>query len=292
MSTMRISVCVFFVLFAGRVLAREVVVPNVAAHSIGIGGVLWGTELRVTNLTGAAHTLTVKDWIGTPGWAPSTVIVPTFATVSVGGWSVFNFNPNVDSVVEDHPEPVFGAAVLDVDDGLTVQSGILAGPNPPIIPGGPGGGLRCPGWLGGYVYRLNTDGNCNQGSGPIADVVDGFFAATDQVDLLWLSTDDARRTNITFINPDVTGATMSVHLVSANGVVAQDVSVFVPARGIAQLTDVFRNSGAPIKAANDTMGASAARARVSSLTRFFALGYVISNGNNTVGISLPRRASP
>ena len=266
----------------------EAVVPNVVAHSVGVGGVLWGTELRVTNLTAAARGLTVKDWIGTTGWQTSSVLVAPQSTVSLGGWSVFN--PN--SVIEDHPEPVFGAAVLDVDDGLVVQSGILAGPNPSIPQVGPGAGSRCPGWRGGYSYRLNLDGSCNSGSGPIADLVSGFFAPSNEVDILWLSTDDDRRTNLSFINPDQSGATMTVQLLSADGSSAQSVSVYVPARGISQLTDVFRNGGTSVKAANDARGASAARARVSSSTRFYALAYIISNDNNTVGIGLPRLANP
>jgi hypothetical protein len=53
--------------------------------------------------------------------------------------------------------------------------------------------------------------------------------------------------------------------------------------------DVFCNAGAAVKAANDNVDESAARARISSSTRFFALAYVISN-DNTVGISLPRLA--
>lgn len=290
MSTMRISIAtVFFLLCFQTSLAREVVVPDIAAHSIGVGGVLWGSELRVTNLSGVARSFRVTDWIGTPGWQSSTVTVPAFATVSVGGWSVFN--SDLAANVEDHPEPVFGAAVLDVDDGLVVQSGVLAGPNPQVPQVGPGGGSRCPGWRGGYQYRLNLDGNCNSGSGPIADVVDGFFPPTAQVDLLWLSSDDDRRTNIAFVNPDPTGATFSVHLVSADGLTTRDVSVFVPARGIAQITDAFRGVGLDVKAANDNLGASAARARISSSSRFFALAYVISNENNTVGISLPRPAT-
>ena len=267
---------------------REAVMPDIAAHSVGVGGVLWGTELRLTNLTAVAHGLNVKDWVGTSGWQASAIVVPPNSTVSLGGWSVFN--PN--SVIEDHSEPVFGAAVLDIDDGLVVQSGILAGPNPSLPQVGPGGASRCPGWRGGYSYRLNLDGSCNSGSGPIADVVNGFFASSDEADILWLSTDDDRRTNITFINPDQSGATMTVQLTSADGGSAQSVSVYVSARGIAQLTDVFRNGGAAVKAANDSKGASAARAHVSSSTRFYALAYIISNDNNTVGIGLPRLAIP
>jgi hypothetical protein len=267
---------------------REAVVPNVVAHSVGFGGVLWGTELRLTNLTAAARGLNVKDWIGTSGWQASAVVVPPHSAVSLGGWSVFN----PSSVIEDHPEAVFGAAVLDIDDGLVVQSGILAGPNPSIPQVGPGGGSRCPGWRGGYAYRLNFDGSCNSGSGPIADVVSGFFASSDEVDILWLSTDDDRRTNISFINPDQAGATMTLQLVSADGDAAQAVTIYVPARGIAQLTDVFRSGGATVKAANDARGWSAARAHVSSTTRFYTSAYIISNDNNTAGISLPRISIP
>lgn len=275
--------------FAGRALARDVVVPNLVAHSIGIGGVLWGSELRVTNLTGAVLSLRVKDWIGTPGWQPSTISVPAFSAISIGGWDVFS--PNLASAVEDHPEPVFGAAVLDVDDGLAVQSAILAGRNPPILIT-LGGGRKCPGFLGGYFYRSDTTGNCNTGGGPVTDAVSDFFPASEQVDLLWLSTDVEHRTNISFINPDAGGATMLVRLVSANGLSAQDLSVFVPARGIAQITDVFRNAAPAVRAANDLLGMSAARAHISSSTRFFATAYVISNDNNTVGISLPRVGTP
>jgi hypothetical protein len=287
-STVRIGLSLLALLFAQRIPAAEVVIPDVVAHSIGIGGVLWGTEVRVTNLTGAPHSLTVKDWIGTPGWTPSTISVPAYSTVSVGGWDVFA--PNLASSIQDHSfGAVFGAAVLDVDDGLVVQSIVLAGPNPPIPPGpADGGTLKCPGWLGGYYYNPKYSGNCNTGSGPIADVVSGFFTATDQVDLLWLSTDDVRRTNVTFVNPDTTDATISVHFTAADGVTTADVGVFVPARGIAQLTDVFRNAAAAVKAANHAANASAARAHITSSTRFYALAFVISNDNNTAGISLPR----
>ena len=286
-SAVRIGLCVLSLFLARQMPAAEVVIPDVVAHSIGIGGVLWGTEVRITNLTAAPHSLTVTDWIGTPGWTPSTVSVPAFATISVGGWDVFA--PNLASSVEDHPEAVFGAAVLDVDNGLVVQSVVLAGlvPAPSNGPG-VGVGLKCPGWQGGYFFRSATGGGCNTGSGPIADVVSGFFAATDQVDLLWLSTDDVRRTNVTFVNPDTTGATMTVHFTGADGVTTADVGVFVPARGIAQLTDVFRNAAAAVKAANHAANASAARAHVTSSTRFYALAFVISNDNNTAGISLPR----
>lgn len=286
-SAARIGLCVLSLFLTRQMPAAEVVVPDIVAHSIGIGGVLWGTEVRVTNLTAAPHSLTVTDWIGTPGWTPSTISVPAFATVSVGGWDVFA--PNLASSVEDHPEAVFGAAVLDVDDGLVVQSVVLAGlvPAPSNGPG-VGVGLKCPGWQGGYFFRSATGGTCNTGSGPIADVVSDFFAAIDQVDLLWLSTDNVRRTNVTFVNPDTTDATISVHFTAADGVTTADVGVFVPPRGIAQLTDVFRNAAATVKAANDAASASAARAHITSSTRFYALAFVISNDNNTAGISLPR----
>lgn len=287
MSITRISLAALCaVILTSELHAREVVVPNVAGHTVGFGGILWGTELRVTNPTGLSGTVTVKDWIGTAGWQASSFTVPAFSTLSVGGWSLFN----PAAYVEDHPEPVFGAVVLEVDDPLIVQSGVLAGPNPDLPQVGPGGGLQCPGWGAGYQYRVNWDGNCNRGSGPIAEAVNGFFAPGAQVDLLWLSTDDDRRTNLTFINPDASSGSFTVHLVSANGATSQDLVVSVPPRGISQISDLFRGPGSNIKGANDAIGASAARARISAPTRFFCIGYVISNANNTAGISWPRQA--
>ncbi len=267
--------------------ARDVIVPNLVARAVGVGGVLWGSELRITNHTATTATVSLKDWIGSPGFRPSQIAIPPAASVSVGGWTVFNSG----NAVEDRPDPTFGTVIIDLPDGVTLQSRVLAG----VYHGNQGGGgipegFNCSPWTGGYFYAF-WGNDCNYGAGPVLEPVESFFAPTDVVDLPWLETDVERRVNLYLVNPDETSATVEISITSANGQTVRTADVSVPARSVFQINDVFaRDPWRDVRNVNYSQ--VAAHARVKSTQRFYALAYLISNQNQTMGVSLPVKVAP
>jgi hypothetical protein len=287
--TMGVLVLGLWLGVASTAEARDVIVPNLVARAVGVGGVLWGSELRMTNQTATTATVSLKDWIGSPGFRPSQIAIPPAASVSVGGWTVFNSG----GAAEDRPGPTFGTVIIDLPDGVTLQSRVLAG----VYSASQGGGgipegLHCPAWTGGYSYSYSGN-DCNYGAGPVLEPVESFFAPSDEVDLPWLETDVERRVNLYLVNPDETSATVEISITSANGQTVRTADVSVPARSVFQINDAFaRDPWRDVRDVNYSYQAAAAHARVKSTQRFYALAYLISNQNQTMGVSLPVKVAP
>ncbi|MDL2717196.1 MAG: hypothetical protein PT977_05535 [Acidobacteriota bacterium] len=273
----------------------EILLPAIAARVEGANSAIWASEVRVTNFSSAPKTFRIVDWIGTPGWIPSAYSIPPGATTSISGWAIY-----VGSRANERsssPNP-FGAAVADVEDGLSVQTAILTG-NPRGEYGTVGDFARCSQWTGGWVYdvggvfypdgTVTGDDGCNQGAGPVIDNDSSFFPAGTSILLPWLHTDSKRRVNISLVNPDAVAATVTLSLFPADGASPVVSSFTVEARTVLQINDIFapRYFGT-VRTRNEALKAAAARATIVSTTRLYPLAYVISNQNNTVSISLPR----
>lgn len=283
---------VLFATVSTRAAGATVVVP-VAAFALGANGAMWATEMRVTNLSGQPKTFRVVDWVGRtanlPFQAQEFQVLPG-ATQSYGGWALIS--PWVGIVV-DYPSGVyFGAVVIDVDAELRVQTAVLSGVA--FIPGigHIEGYHRCLPFEGGleaYAYLSAPPGICDDGAGPLIDGTGDFFVPGATIFLPWLHTDSMRRTNVTFYNPDLVPATVTVSITAADGTAPVTTTVSVPAHDVLQINDIF--SSPPfdaVRAHNLPQKTAAARATIQSTTRLFAVGWVISNQNNTVTISLPR----
>jgi hypothetical protein len=96
--------------------------------------------------------------------------------------------------------------------------------------------------------------------------------------------------NLSLINPDAVAADVTVSLFPADGASPVVTRLTVPARTVFQINDIFSTYFGAVRARNDALKAAAARATIVSTTRLYPLAYVISNQNNTVSLSLPRRA--
>ena len=283
----RVSAAAIFLALASPLSGETVVVPDLVVRAEGVGGALWGSELRFTNTTGSSQTVEISDWIGTPGWRPSQVSIPPHSAVSLGGWNAFNSG----DFVEDRPGPIFGAAVLEVSAGIVVQSAVLAGSmiEPPPPSGGPGGPNFCSASQGGYAYKFPNTGNCNRGSGPVMDSVARFLLPGEEVDLLWLDTTIERRVNLYFVNAGTSPSSIDLTIVSADGSTARSSTYSVAGRNAIQLNDIFvQDAWKPIRDVNYRTQASAARGHVRSSQPYYVVAYLISNLNQTVGVSLPR----
>ncbi len=269
--------------------------PALAAHVEGANGSVWASEVRVTNFSSVPRTIRIVDWIGAPGWIPSTYSLPPGATTSISAWSIYaGSRANEGSLRSPNP---FGAAVADVEDGLFVQTAILTG-SPRGEFGTAGDFARCSEWTGGWLYpvggiflpdgtELNTDG-CNEGAGPVIDNASTFFPAGTQILLSWLHTDSKRRVNLSFVNPDAVAADVTISVYPADGASPLIAHVTVPARTVSQINDIFSTYFSSVRARNEALKAVAARATIVATTRLYPLAYVISNQNNTVSLSLPR----
>lgn len=251
----------------------EVLIPGVAGRVPGASGALWSSELRVTNTTREAKTFSTTDWIGTPGWTSKHWSIPAGQTVSISGIELFG-DPRS---LADHAS-LFGAVIASVDSGLLLQTAILAG----VYRRGGDAIVFCPSWAGGYLAPENT---CNFGSGPIIDATRFFPVGTDIL-LPWLSTDLDRRTNLSLINPDPTMATVTVQVTTADGTRVITDTLTVDPHSVIQLNDVFGTCWASAREHNANQ-ATAARLLIQSSTRLYALAWVISEDNNTVGVSTP-----
>ena len=277
----------------------EILLPALAARVEGANSAIWASEVRVTNFSSAPRTIRIVDWIGSPGWIPSAYAIPPEATTSISGWAIYaGSRANENSLRSRNP---FGAAVADVEDGLSVQTAILTG-NPRGVYGPTlGDSARCSEWTGGWLYdvggvfypdgTVTGDDGCNEGAGPVIDNDSGFFSPGTTILLPWLHTDSKRRVNLSLINPDAVAATVTLSLFPADGSSPVISTFTVGARTVFQPSDIFapRYFGS-VRTRNEALKAAAARATIVSTTRLYPLAYVISNQNNTVSLSLPRLA--
>ena len=180
----------------------------------------------------------------------------------------------------------FGAFTIQADPGLSVETAVLAGRLPP-----PGGGtadcsyFMCPSWQGGYPVHGAL---CNDGAGPVFDTDRDFFAVGAPITLPWLHTQDTRRTNITFYNPDAVEATVSLTITPADGTSAVTQTITVPAHSVLQINNVFSSPPFDAVRAHNASTTAAASATITSTTRLYAIAWIIANLNSTVSVSQPR----
>jgi hypothetical protein len=282
--------------------AERVVLP-VAIFASGANDSLWATEIRATNGIGSDLAFHVVDFVGVSAnlsFAPGDYVVPAGQTRSFGAWDLLSpLFPSKQCGSECGVflrASYFGAFVIDVDPGLSVQAAILTGTS--VVPGTPfGGNFVCNSWEGGYI-NLNAYEACVQGAGPLLENTGDFRPASTPIALRWLHTQPTRRTNVTFYNPDPVAASVTLTVTAADGSFSANRSVNVPAHSVAQLNDLF--AAPPFDAVRSHNGVvtdplhdngtakAAASASIVSSTRLYAVAWVISNQNNTVTISLPR----
>ncbi len=280
-----------------RARADQIVLP-VAVYAYGANYSLWGSEVRVTNPTAGALSFRVVDFVGILSlglpFNPATFTVAGGAT---GSWGAYELLSPPRAICADFGAggiflevPYFGALVVEADAGLSAQSAILTGVRNPNA-GGPSDTCsysKCPSWQGGYEHLLANADWCNQGAGPIMDGTGRFYSPGAGIFLSWLHTHPSRRTNVTFYNPDPSAATVTITVKPADGSAGATATVPVPAHSAYQLNDIF--SSPPFDAVRTENGDAnvAATATIASTTRLYAIGWVISNENNTVSISVPK----
>ncbi|HTS00919.1 MAG TPA: hypothetical protein VMN04_00195 [Thermoanaerobaculia bacterium] len=268
--------------------ADQIVLP-VAIYALGPGLTNWSTEIRATNNSDSPLSFNVVDFTGVPAlpFKPSAVQVQPHQTVSLGAWSLLSVNPGCNGV--GLGGAYFGAFTIERDPHLLIQAAVLAG----VFSQTPGGPASCnweicPSWQGGFPHIPPNSAYCNDGAGPIFDNDRDFFAAGTPITLPWLHTQDTRRTNITFYNPDPVEAAVSLTITPADGTSGVTQSITVPAHGVLQINNVF--SAPPFDAvrAHNASTTAAASARISSTTRLYAIAWIIANLNSTVSVSQPR----
>lgn len=254
--------------------ADRILVPIVAAVH-GQNEVLWETEIRFFNRTDSPRQVLIVDWIGSPAWPandlPSQLWVPARSILSVGGGDLFFTRMPASGAA--------GLAVIDADDGLLVQTAVLSGS------WGPDADSQfCPSFNGGGEIACRG----RSGAGPIIENL-AFASPGEPVFLPWLHTDESRRTNLVLINPDAVPAHVTVSVQSQDGLTTKSEDQILPPHSYNQTNDLF--AGLPwsaIREANvayfKTAGASA---RIVSDSRLLAMGYVISNVNNSLTVSTP-----
>ena len=276
------------------VTAEHVVVP-VAIYTRGANQSLWTSEVRVTNPTAAPlafHTVDyldgAQDWQPILHFQPGDYLVPPGQVVSFGAYGLLGpiaaqCSQEICSV--EVPRPYFGAYEIDLDSGLVLESAILTGTAPPPV----GSFVRqpCAVWEGGYLSGDGV-GSCVEGAGPLLRASRTYYPAGAQINLTWLHTHPTRRTNVTFYNPDPVSAVVTLTVTSADGASTASSSVTVPAHAPLQVNDIFSTPPFDVIRAHNGDTTAAARATIVSTTRLYAIGWVISNQNNTVTISEPR----
>jgi hypothetical protein len=269
-----LAVACLLPVFSAR--GAEVVIPTIVTFSTGYNDSVWGSEVRVINRTAMPKRFAVVDWIGAPNFGPKEYEVAPGAVLSLGGWQIYNYQccaPPSDS------SPA-GVAILEVDDGLLVQSVVLSGVFRLFADGG------CAPWNGGFPSGPQP---CNWGAGPIVDGINGFVPAGQELFLPWLHTDRNRRTNILLVNPDTVTSNVTIDITSQDGKKTVSAAYRVGPHSLMQLNQIFsKEPFIQIRDYHETGFAAAAYAVIHADTRLYAVGYVISNDNNTETISLPR----
>jgi len=277
------------------VQAERVVLP-VAIFTTGANQSLWATEIRATNQTGGDLMIHVVDFVGAPAalrFAPGDYVIPAGQTRSFGAYNLVSEALTGCFVLEcavGFGNNAFGAFVIDIDLGVSIEAAILTGTSAGLPRGGVGGvGTACNVWEGGNLVDGAPEGaGCVQGAGPLLENAGDFRPPTTPIALSWLHTQPSRRTNVTFYNPDPVEASVTLRVISADGASSASQAINVPAHAVMQLNDIF--SAPPfdaVRSHNGTLTAAASASIVSS-TRLYAIGWVISNQNNTVTISQPR----
>jgi hypothetical protein len=289
--TTRLAVFVLF-LTAPAARSEHVLVP-VSIFSAGASGSLWSTEIRVTNSSADDLSFRTVDLLANGeisyhySFRPASYAVPAGTIRSFGAYELLTGARCTDlgCVLGVGGPALFGTYELDVDAGLTVEAAVLTGVAPaptgfPVLAG-------CKSWQGGYSAG---DGprDCNEGAGPLLRASRTYFSEGTRVSLTWLHTHPTRRTNVTFYNPDPVPATVTLTVTSADGLSTVSSPVTVPAHSPLQVNDIFSSSPFDAIRVHNGTTTAAARATIVSTTRLYAIGWVISNQNNTVTISEPR----
>jgi hypothetical protein len=262
-------------LLAPPALAANVVLVPVVAAVRGQNGVLWETEVRVTNRTDQVLHFSVVDWIGTPGFVPATYFVEPHATMSLGGADVFSASTPAQGAA--------GLAFFETDDLLLVQAAVLSGAWAPVD-----GYDFCPTYDGGGGEPCRG----RSGAGPIIEGL-AFSEPGQAIFLPWLHSEQARRTNLVLINPSEFAARVTVSVRSQDGLTTATDTYTLAPRSYNQTNDFFsQDPWTGIRAANSSylggFKAAAASATIVSDTPLLAMGYVISAVNNSLTVSLPR----
>ena len=277
---------------AGAARAEEVVLP-VAVYARGVNYTSWAGEVRVTNRGSTALTFRVVDFVGTLGmlpFSPADFSVAPGTTASWGAYDLLSAPPSecLAPGVINPTASYYGALVLNVSPGLIVESAVLAGP-PEFSCGDLSacGAQKCKSWEGGYIHPSPNPCWCNEGAGPIFEGTATFYAPGAQIFLPWLHTQPSRRTNLTFYNPDTVDAAVALTIASGDGFSSQ-TNVSVPAHSVRQLNDVFSSPPFDVIRTHNGDASATATATISSTTRLYSIGWVISNANNTVSIAVPR----
>ena len=261
---------------------RRVVIPNVAAFVLGANGSLYGTEVRFYNPTASPKRFVFVDWIGSEGWKPLEYTIPAGGILPVGGWTVFNGDAFVTG------ESKYGAAVCEIEDGLIVVSRMLQTTVPNQYTGIPG---RCSEGTGGANLPYPTPppgAGCVAGIGPTLEFSRDFFLPGEPMELLVLDdpTVEKNRTNLVIVNPDSRPSTVVVQVHDSVGKLYEK-SFEVPGRTYFQISDLYSLPEFKPRLGDFSFG-SPSRAMVRCSTRCYAMGYVISNFNNTVSAVAPR----
>ncbi len=276
-------------LLAARPLsAKEILIPNVVAFARGSYSSLWGTEIRIINPTSSPKSFRVVDWIGSPRQRPYQVTVLPGETVVRGGFGLYTALWQQSPVLRVLDEAEYGAAVCEVDEGLLVLSRMLT--TTVVDPPGLAGQGVCAPNAGEYVYGDALFlGVCNYGVGPVLYADRSFFDPGVPQNLLMLNPRrNHYRTNLVIVNGDDEEATVSILVTNATGGTAR-LERRVPARTYFQMNDVYalpELSG--LEELSEMTEHFGQRAVVTCSTRCYAIGYVISNHNNTVSVVEPR----
>jgi hypothetical protein len=270
--------------------SERVVLP-VAIFVAGANGSDWATEIRAANHTSGDLMLHVVDFVGASAaltFEPGDYVIPARQIKSFGAYNLVSpalagcFGLACGVGVGNNS---FGAFVIDLDAGVSMEAAILTGSGA-FFSGGERS-VVCNVWEGGY---LTFDGPeaCVEGAGPLLTNTGDFRAASTPIVLSWLHTQPSRRTNITFYNPDPETASVTLTVTSADGLSSANLSVDVPAHSVSQLNDIFATPPFDAVRAHNGTATAAASASLVSTTRLYAIGWVISNQNNTATISVPR----
>ena len=276
-------------LLAARPLsAKEILIPNVVAFARGSYSSLWGTEIRIINPTSSPKSFRVVDWIGSPRQRPYQVTVLPGETVVRGGFGLYTALWQQSPVLRVLDEAEYGAAVCEVDEGLLVLSRMLT--TTIVAPPGLAGQGVCGHAAGEYVYGDALFlGVCNYGVGPVLYADRSFFDPGVPQNLLMLNPRrNHYRTNLVVVNGDEVEATVSILVTNATGGTAR-LERRVPARTYSQMNDIYalpELSG--LEELSEMTEHFGQRAVVTCSTRCYAIGYVISNHNNTVSVVEPR----
>ncbi len=273
-------------------MAERVVVP-VAIYTAGANQSLWTTEIRATNHTTIDLAIHTIDYVDAADnlllrFASGDYAVPAGQTRAFGAYNLLSPALAQCTGISCRVSVAwhyFGAYEIEVDAGISLDAAILTGsaPQSTYLPSF----QPCSSWQGGYVSD-DGYGSCVEGAGPLLRGSRGYFPPTTPVSLTWLHTNPTRRTNISLYNPDPVASDVTVTVTSADGTSSANVAIGLPAHSVTQLNDIFSSPPFDTIRAHNGTTTAAARATIVSTTRLYAIGWVISNQNNTVTISEPR----